>query len=588
MNVLPPLPPGFQVEPQGSAAAPRLPPGFQLEQAAPADPNAGWSQPGMVVPIQFPENGQNGGWPRLAMPQMLTDMQHGIESVTKAATGGYGIEIDPATGRPTTITNGMIGDAMNASSMGLTPLSPAAAAGAKFGQGAISGPARRIMQRTLANDQIPLNEIGPRLAALGPDAVVADLGPGLQARAAAIATMPGSGQKSIVDALAARRAGANVRIAGDVDATIGRSPIPSRVQAEIKANQQALGPEYEAAFKDASAVDTSGLALDLDSMAVNLRGDAQKAVKRVRSMLSVDGNPEYLDPNPYTLFQTRQAIDGMLDGTTDGNAIRALAAARKQVDDMLAGAVPGIKEVDAKFAELARQSEALQTGQQSLESGRTAPRPEELQDQYTQGALPQGAMVGPSAVPLRLSQGARAEIDRIIGNNINDVTAMKRIVAGEGNWNRDRLVTAFGEEKAARLLDILEREAKYAATDQLALQGSRTQVLKAAQEDIVGKGPRANPVRSAANFRFGDAAADLADRTLGWIGEGKRSGANAQIAEALMARGGDPMLTSISRRPAGMTEKSWMNLVRALAQQPDYLVGGPQQIADSLVGPRRQ
>ncbi len=556
---------------------------FQPE-AAPTDPNAGWQDPGVIVPMQFPKDGNtNGGWPRFSMPQMLAGLGDAASSVTKAATGQYGMEVDPSTGRPTTMTNDMIGDAMSGASLGLTTLSPAASMGAKFGQQALDGPARRIMQRTLAADQIPLNEVGPRLAALGPDAVVADLGPSLQARAAAIATMPGSGQKSVVDALSARRAGANLRITGDVDAALGRSPIPSRVQAEIKANQQALGPEYEAAFKDAAAVDTSGLALDLDSMAVNLRGDAQKAVKRVRQMLSVDGNTEYLDPNPYTLFQTRQAIDGMLGGTTDGNTIRALSMARKQVDDMLAGAVPGIKEVDAKFAELARQSEALQTGQQSLESGRTAPRPQELQDQYAQGALPQGAMVGPSAVPLRLSQGARAEIDRIIGNNVNDVTAMKRIVAGEGNWNRDRLVTAFGEEKAARLLGILEREAKFSATDQLALQGSRTQVLKAAQEDIVGKGPRANPVRSAANFRFGDAAADLADRTLGWIGEGRRSDTNAKIAEALMAQGGSDTAKSLAFRPASSLP-SWPLIVRALALQVGQ---GRDAQPTVLPGPRR-
>src|SRR5690606_35964487 len=139
----------------------------------------------------------------------LTDIGNAMSSVTKAATGQYGIEIDPETGRPTAITNDMIGDAMGGASLGLTTLSPAAAIGAKAGQAALSGPARRIMQRTLANDQIPLSEVGPRLAQLGPDAVVADLGPGLQARAAAIATMPGSGQKSVVDALAARRAGAN-------------------------------------------------------------------------------------------------------------------------------------------------------------------------------------------------------------------------------------------------------------------------------------------------------------------------------------------------------------------------------------------
>jgi hypothetical protein len=343
-------------------------------------------------------------------------------------------------------------------------------------------------------------------------------------------------------------------------------------------------------------VDSSAVALNLDSLAVNERGGAQTAAKRVRGWLDVTGADE-LDPSPYTLFRTRNAIDKAMATEADGGAIAVYFQARKQIDELLAQAVPGLKEVDAQFAELARQGEAVQTGQHLLETGRTAPRPSDVEELMTGGALPQGAQIGPSAVPLRLRQGARAEIDRIIGTNVRDINAMKRIVAGEGNWNRDRLVSVFGEEKAGRLLSILEREALYDATEQLGLAGCRTQVLKAAQEDIVGAGTRPNPVQSAANFRFGDAAADLADRALGWVSSNKRASTNQEIAEALTSTAtNDPVLAALATKPPGMTERAWLDLLRAYAQQPDY-VGGKavkpfvvdpaREIAELLAGPHR-
>jgi hypothetical protein len=140
----------------------------------------------------------------------------------------------------------------------------------------------------------------------------------------------------------------------------------------------------------------------------------------------------------------------------------------------LARAVPGIKDVDAQFAELARQNTALTRGQQVLESGRTAPRPQEVAQEVAQGALPQGNQIGPSAVPLRLRQGARAEIDRVVGTNANDPAAMQRLVKAEGDWNRDRLRTVFGQKNADAALDAIDRETRFYRTSNRVTSGSDT------------------------------------------------------------------------------------------------------------------
>lgn len=554
-------------------AAPAAPVGpwskFAERAAAPAETK--WRDPGMIVPLQFSDDGPGAPasqW-RFATPQIVTETVKALEAPGKAMRGDYGWAADEqGTVRPD--IDAMIPDAMGLASLALTPLNPAAKAGASFGANVIKPGANRILRRELEAAQIPFNEVPSRLSSIGKEAMLLDLSPGLRARAAAVATMPGEGQKTVVDALTTRRAGSNLRIQGDIDETLGPAPIPSQLADDNLASRSSLSPEYQALFRDnAVAVNSEPIALDLDSMIVNMRGAAQKRAKEVRGMLNVAGNEEYLDPNPATLFETRNAIDGMLATETDPKAVGVLKYIRTQVDNMVAEAVPGIKDVDAKYAELARQGEAAQTGQQLLDTGRTAPRPAEVESMMRDGALPQGAQIGPSAVPLRLSQGARSEIDRIVGTNVRDINAMKRIVSGEGTWNRDRLVSVFGQEKADRLFNILEREATYNSGEEMALSGSRTQVLKAAQEDIAGVGPRANPVRSAANFRFGDAVADTADRTLGWISRAQRGATNDSLASALTA-GPDNLqtLAALSRSPVSQpVQASSLNALRLMALQ---------------------
>lgn len=343
------------------------------------------------------------------------------------------------------------------------------------------------LAQAAARDGLDDAAIRSRLAELGPDAMLADLGPNLSGYTGALANMPGRGQQSVRRALDARHAGANARLAAAVDDTLGRAPVPSYIDDTIAEGQRAVGQQYGQVFRNARAVDTTRIAEGLESKAVNLRGEAQKAVQRVRSMLNVSGT-DVLDPNPGTLFQTRQAIDGMMATETNPKVIQALAEVRSQVDDVLARSVPGLKEVDGQFAELARQREALQRGQTVLDSGRTAPRPVELAQEAMEGALPQGRFMGPSGGTARMRQGARAEIDRILGNNANDVSRLNTLIKSDGDWNRARLATLFGHEKADKLFRVLENEQLFATTRNNAMGNSFTAGRQQAIAELGGQG----------------------------------------------------------------------------------------------------
>lgn len=331
-----------------------------------------------------------------------------------------------------------------------------------------------------------------RLSSLGPDAMLLDIGPNLRSQAQGLASMPGEGNRIIRNAIGARDADANWRIRSTLDDTLGPSPIPSQVSGRIERNMQAVQPQYREAFREAMPADTSTIAKYLDSEIVNVRGEAQRGLQKIRGMLDqVGGQPGALEGNPAVLLETRKAVDGMLETVKDSNARNAFQAARQAIDDALADAAPLVKDADASYAELARQREALQRGQTVLASGREAPRPSELAQEFRQGALPQGRQIGPSAVPLRMREGARAEIERIVGTNANDRVALQRLIKGEGDWNRARLSTMFGKEKTERILDLLERERLFAETSHAVTKNSETAARRAAQEALGGSGPEA-------------------------------------------------------------------------------------------------
>ena len=435
--------------------------------------------------------------------------------------------------------------------------------GAQTSEKAIS-----ILANGLGRDQIAPQQIPAKLAVFNGEGVLADLGPNLTRQAAAISALPGEGQTVTRNVLGARNKGVNQRVQAEVNDILGPAPVPSAVKSEIRASQTALSPEYEAVLANAKRVDTSGIAATLDSEAVNLRGPAQQAVKTVRSMLDVAGTDQ-LDPNPRTLLETRKAISGMLDGEMDGNVKRVLTNARQEIDKFLADAVPGIKEIDAKFGDLARQSDAVDFGQTVLESGKTAPRPQEVAKALIEGANPQDLFVGPSGVPFRVSQGARAEIDRIIGTTANNLTALKSALKGDGSWNRERLVSVFGREKTDKLLDVLEREMTMQRTYTTVMQNSETAARSAAMQEVAPK-------------QFGDVPGGLTSlflkipqKAANAAAKSRSEAVNAEIARLLMSQP-DPVTLE---RMAALSAKKGME-----GQAAPYIPAANMQLVRALAG----
>ncbi|MBW9053463.1 hypothetical protein [Rhizobium mesosinicum] len=426
-----------------------------------------------------------------------------------------------------------------------------------------------FLRRAVTDDGLDAAGLQQRLAEMGPDAMLADLGPNLQKQAGALAATPGRAQEIVRSALEDRAAGANARINATIDENFGTARLPSALDAEAAANQQAVGPAYRQAFEQARPYDVGPIASDLERQINVLRGDPQRALQRVRGMLNVH-NSNVLDTNPVTMFNTRQAIDGMLKVEADPKVVAALTDARQMIDDALTRAVPQIKEADATFAELARQREAVGRGQQVLDSGRTAPRPQELVQEVEHGVQPQGMQIGPSAVPLRLSQGARAEIERIVGTNSNDIAAMNRLIKGEGDWNRSRLATLFGPEKADRVFKVLENERVFADTANTVTRNSESAARIAAQNELGGAGGGGFGLKES--FKAGGVRGAARSFAMDKI---------ENIAKALLPDGSAAARENLATALVDRQRDSLANVVRALAVSGN--IGKTPALVDPVV-----
>jgi hypothetical protein len=261
----------------------------------------------------------------------------------------------------------------------------------------------------------------------------------------------GPGRTTITERTLERQEATPARVKTDVEATLGTAMSPTEFETGIKRVKGALSPEYERALQGPGvrAVDTTTVSNDIESAIANERGAAQSALKQVRDMLRIPGT-EHLDPSPRAALSTRHAIDGMIDATEDGNVRRVLTQARQALDQQLGVAVPGIKDVDAKFAKVAEKATAFEEGQKSLQKGSKWPK--DIKADIAQKGAP---------VLEGLREGVRTQIEDIIGNTGYNATGLKNAIKGDGTFNREKLEILFGKEKADRIGQVLKREQTY-------------------------------------------------------------------------------------------------------------------------------
>jgi hypothetical protein len=448
----------------------------------------------------------------------------------------------------------------------------------------------RAVTSSMAMSNLDPATVRAALDAVGPAAVLGDASPRLQALTGAVATTGGPGQDIIVNQLTKRALEANGRIKGAVGDIFGPEPVPSQVTGQIDAARKTANAAYAPVFAEKAlsgatpaeaAYNAKPLAQAIDAALPQFVGETRNKVASVGKML-IDPSTGQLTKDPQVILSVRSELDGMIGELSDQRGskttISALSDLRKMVDEDLALQVPGVKWADAGRAEVHQQEEAFQLGRDALKNGDSAVHPVDLKAELDRFAGPAGSAIGPRATPSlapqRVSEGMLSRIYQAIGVTANDRVALKQLLKGDGSWNREKMDAVFGSEKAQKFVDLLDAEAKMAATENLAFGNSKTEVLRSAKEGIEPSKTAPGVIRSAGNLNFGDAALGVVDKVLGGAIKGAATRRNTAIAQALMANDGlraAPFSVGVGSR---LATSAVLQILSDRARQGGVLNGG--------------
>lgn len=400
-----------------------------------------------------------------------------------------------------------------------------AIADALTGTEGISRGASRHLIEALSADGAPA--VSSRVAALGPDAMLADAGPAMLGKSMGASLNSDEGRSIMANALTSRNEGTNQRIMGDVNRALGPAEDPQTVTNAIRAQRSAVDNQsYPAALGNAPEVQTAHILTQLDDMIPRAVGAERRALENLRGMMmtterrplvDAQGHPQYdnlgnerfheapvSQNDAEVLHKVKQEIDNVIQYDQPGLGVPAGALTRQQgalklmrgeVNNALENQVPGYREANRQSAALARRGDAVEAGTQYLGSGKTTPSPDRFAAEFD--PLSQGEKIA-------FAKGSRGNIERVLGTKANDLQALRGELQGEGGWNNAKIGTVHGQEAADELAASVDRNLKFRDTHNKVVENSQTAQRQAAARNMKpepsSETPLVNPNMSIAGL----------------------------------------------------------------------------------------
>jgi hypothetical protein len=415
-----------------------------------------------------------------------------------AATGaGYGAvsgasDTPDLTNIPDASRRIAIGAATGAAAGGATPL-VAGGIGSAYtaGANAITGGTEGISRRAAAPLMSAIEADTPQavqgtVGRLGDQSMLADAGPALLGKTQGVAINSDDARSVLGTALGGRDAGTNARLASDINSAIGPAQSPLQASQALQAQRSQIHGQLPQIFAAAPPVDTTGVLSQIGQGLNKAVGPEAAVLSRARDYLMRDdvdaaGNPIRVPvTDAETLQNAKMALDTLIDrgdptlGVVPGAISKsqgAIADVRRQLNGALRGQVPGYSDVMDQSSALAKQMEAIESGNSLLGSGQNAVSPADLNAQM-QGMAPEQIQ--------GLRTGVRAAIDRTVGTKANDLVALRNAMQGEGGWNEAKLSDIFGAAPTGQIADSIDRNSAFRSTYQNVVQNSQTAQRQAA------------------------------------------------------------------------------------------------------------
>ena len=410
--------------------------------------------------------------------------------------------------------------------------------------------AAKVMRNAQAMEP---TDVPTRLRELGPEATWADAGPTLRGVVHGITRAPGVPRSTVLSRLNAREAGATGRILGDMDTAFGPARNPMAADRAFKAERSIVHDEIDPALSAVQGpIDVSHPLATIASSLDKTVGPENAALQKVRNLLTeeidvpatVNGRQVFRKvrvpiTDPFKVQSAKKGISDLIDFGDDSIGVKAGMLAsnqgafkllRSQVDRVLRDQVPGYASIMDRSSAIARRIDQIPAGQQVLDGGKAAIRPDELATEW--------AALSPEEQAAK-KLGTRSDVDRIVRQTANDRIALKKVLGGEGDWNREKLATMYGGPSADRALATADREATFFDTKHRLVDNSETAAGVSA-ERMMNPSSGGTPHLGAATAAFGGAAAGASYVALKGIAQlwdaaknAMRSGRNNDIARAI-------------------------------------------------------
>jgi hypothetical protein len=381
--------------------------------------------------------------------------------------------------------------------------------------------------RNVTADSLDNNAMS-RIDELGPEGFLGEATPGtvglMQGH-----TRPGQAMNILRDKVRARDQLKNERISSEVKRELGPARDPKLIEEDIVTERAKLSPEFESELNKKMLTPPEKAVRELqylaDEGASGTTGMDLTEMKKALDLLQPKG--QYTKVGIRDVFKAREALWTNIEKLQSNQP--ALAGRLKRIYGLInedLAKSPDLRALDAKWSQFSKEIDALGEGKKVLDQGKEATWPSSLSSRIDEMS---------SGERTRLMQGARSEIERLIGTNPNDVATLNRLLRGgvdeASKWNYDKLALLFGKDKADNIMNVLHRELTFEENARKILHNSQT-AEKQAGRSVLDRGVSREPSSSlwAATVKK---ALEVKDATVGKLYDSR----DQELARLLTTQG---------------------------------------------------
>lgn len=510
-------------------------------------------------------------------------------AVNATATGaGYGAVYGAGEGDGTgeralnagvgMLVGGALGPALPAIQSALTAPVNALARYMNAPRGPIAGVSRTTARKvadSMEQDGVPAN-YQRRVAELGPEGMLADMGDNLRMDAARIARNPGDGRNTVLNALTTRKDGAQQRITQDLDTAIGQPvPLPQTIERiRETANRQAR-PYYDQFYQTPMPNDPA--------LVSAMQRVPQAAWTRAAELAAMEGyDLANVINTGRGIDYIKRAVDDIGQDAGRGSNLYRIATGlardiRNAVDDILVpGGTPQTRAQSPYAQARGIAGEGLRF-EEAADMGRNA---------FSRGLSPDQmrADMGRLGFNQRAAyeMGARDQIRQIMGNSATTFgptgdNAARRLLGSDNA--RQKLEIVAGPQGAQRITSRLDAETAFERTRNDAMANSITSTMQGAAKKWPapdgGEGTRANLRQSSLQGHVLAIGHRIINSLTGGMLNERALREQANAARMLVAQGADrdaiaaELIRFANRnRLAGNRRMAIERVVRDLVQSP--------------------